>query len=160
MLPCLYRKKGKDEVIKEEWQKQREQKQQLQQTKREQEDKKKEDSKKAFKKWKHDKDEKLSTTKTLYTYKEDGNKKVHEKAWCPARSIKHSYPKTKVSDTKPKKANQNQRTSESRLSTLDASYSSASFESMDGDSVCTTDSSSGDEDSVGRTGAYLSLIHI
>ena len=44
----------------------------------------------------------------------------------------------------------------SRLSTLEASYSSASFESMDRDSVCTTDSSSGDEDIVGRTVAYSS----
>ena len=123
-------------MIKKERQKQCKQKQHLKQAKVEQERERKDDSKKAFEAWKSKKDEKLSTTKTLFTYKEDGKKKVHGRAWCPARSMKHAYPKSKVTEAKSKTATQ-------RTKSLDASYSTASFESTDADSE--TDSSIVDE---------------
>ena len=105
--------------------------------------------------WKGKKDEKLSNSKTLYTYREDCKRKVHEKAWCPARSMQYTYPKAKGSDTlKPKNkniVNERSRTS-SRSESVDTSYSSASFESTDGDSE--GDSFIADEESAstGRMG--------
>lgn len=127
--------------------KQRERKRQLELSKTEQEQQRRDDSKRAFEAWKGKKGEKLSSTKTLYTYKDDAKKKVHERAWCPARSIKHTYPKAKLNTADPSKAKktQNPRTTSSLMS-----YSSASFESVDEDSE--TDSSIVDEErSIGRT---------
>ena len=121
--------------------KQREHKQCLSRTKLDQEHQRKDEAKRAFEAWRSHKDEKLGTTKTLYTYKEDGKKKVHERAWCPARSIKHTYPKARLTDGKVKKQAPNQKTAKS--TSLEASYSSASFESTDVDSE--TDSSIVDE---------------
>ncbi len=123
-----FRSKRKEEVIKSEVQKQREHKQKLRQAKAEQEELKRNDAKKAFEAWKGNKDETLTSTKTLYTYKEDGKRKVHEKAWCPARSMQYAYPKAKSKSKAVK-----ERTS-SRSESVEASYSSASFESTDGES--------------------------
>ena len=131
-----FRSKRKEEVLKSEVEKQREHKRKLQQAKAEQKELKKEDAKRAFESWKGRKDEKLTSTKTLYKYKEDGKRKtVHEKAWCPARSMRYAYPKANVNNVKPSKAKKpmGERTS-SRLESLEASYSSASFESTDGES--------------------------
>ena len=118
----LCRSKRKDEHIKSEKQKQRETRRQKQQTK-EGEQQRKEESKKAFEAWKHIKDEKLSSTKTLYTYPDDAKRKVHEQAWCPARSVKYTYPEHKMTDKKLKQ----------KGTGLDASYSTASFASSDSD---------------------------
>ena len=98
--------------------------------------------------WKGRKDDLLNATKTLYTYKEDGKRRVHERAWCPARSMKHSYPKDKLTDAKVKKVDH--RTTKSK--SLEASYSSPSFESTDVGSE--SESSIVDRDSVSssRTG--------
>lgn len=130
-------------MVRMEKRKQKEHKQQLNQTKNEQEKLRREEAKIAFEAWKGRKDDLLNTTKTLYTYKEDSKRRVHERAWCPARSIKHTYPKTKLTDAaKVKKVDR--RTI--RSTSLEASYSSASFESTDVGSE--TDSSIVDEDSV------------
>lgn len=122
--------------------KQKEHKQQLSKTKTEQEQLRREEAKRAFEAWKGHKDEKLNATKTLYTYKEDGKRRVHERAWCPARSIKHTYPRAKLTDAKVKKVDH--RTT--RSTSLEASYSSASFDSTDVESE--TDSSIVDKDDV------------
>ena len=129
-------------MVRMEKQKQKEHKQQLNQTKTEQEQLRREEAKRAFEAWKGQKDDLLNKTKILYTYKEDGKRRVHERAWCPARSIKHTYPKAKLTDTKVKSVDR--RTT--RSTSLEASYSSASFESTDVGSE--TDSSIVDEDSV------------
>lgn len=126
-----FRSKRKEEVIKSEQQKQREHKQKLQRAKAEQEELKRDDAKKAFEAWKGNKDEKLTTTKTLYTYREDSKRKVHERAWCPARSMQYAYPKARV---KHKVKNPENKTTSSRSEGVEASYSSASFESTDGES--------------------------
>ena len=111
---------------------------------------KREDAKRAFEAWKGHKDEKLKSTKILYTYREDVKRKVHEKAWCPARSMKYAYPKAKTSDVKSKvKKSMNERTS-SRSESVEASYTSASFESTDGESE--TDSFIDDEKSTSSPG--------
>ena len=137
-----FRSKRKEEVIKNELQKQREHKQTLQRAKAEQEELKRDDARKAFEAWKGNKDEKLTATKTLYTYREGGKRKVHEKAWCPARSMKYAYPmKAKVGSVKPKATKER---TNSRSESVEASYSSASFESTDGESEA--DSFIADED--------------
>ena len=66
---------------------------------------------------------------------------MHEKAWCPARSMQYAYPKSKVGNVKPKAMKE--RTS-SRSESVEASYSSVSFESTYGESEA--DSFIADED--------------
>lgn len=141
-IVLVHRSKRKDERIKSERQKQREQRRQQQMTKTEQERQRKEESNKAFEAWKHNKDEKLSSTKTLYTYIDDGKRRVHERSWCPARSVKYTYPKHKTTNGKAKKAKQK----EAGSTSFDASYSSTSFESTDVDSGSESDSFIVDED--------------
>ena len=142
-----FRSKRKEDIIKRERQKQKEHKQRLQQTKAKQEHLRRDDSKRAFEAWKGHKDKKLNSTKTLYTYGEDGKRRVHEKVWCPARSMQYEYPKAKV---KPKNKKPVNETTGSRSENVEASYSSASFESTGTESEA--DSFIADEESACSNG--------
>ena len=74
---------------------------------------------------------------------------MHEKAWCPARSMQYAYPKAKVGDVKPKIKKPVNEITSSRSESAKGSYSSASFESADGESEA---DSSLDEESVNTPG--------
>ena len=62
--------------------------------KREKAVERKQESKKAFEAWKSERDKKIKSTGSLYTYTENPRAKIHQQAWCPARSIKYDYLKT------------------------------------------------------------------
>lgn len=53
------------------------------------------EAKKSFEAWKSTKDERIKNS-GLFTYK--NQESFHEAPWCPARGIKHNYPKTKQED--------------------------------------------------------------
>ena len=63
----------------------------MEKLKKEQHQNRQVDSQNAFESWKVIKDREIRTNKTLYKYKEV-HKKIHERAWCPARSMQYSYP--------------------------------------------------------------------
>lgn len=70
----------------------------LKTSQKEQTTERKKEAKKSFEAWKSTKDVKIKNS-GLFTYKKQPS--FHEAPWCPARGIKHSYPKTKQED-KPK----------------------------------------------------------
>ncbi len=82
----------KSEVIKEDQRKRKQQGEELLLKKQEEALKHRQESRTAFEAWKARKDDKIRQQKRLYTYDEDRKSKVHTRAWCPARSMKHSYP--------------------------------------------------------------------
>ena len=61
------------------------------------------ESRRTFEAWKSKKDERIRSTGTLYTYKEDSKAMRHQKPWCPARGVKYDYPKLKGNEMKPAK---------------------------------------------------------
>jgi len=129
MLLCFFRIQRKDEVIKEGRKKERQQMRDMELVKQEKAIERKQESKRAFEAWKSKTDKRIKSTGTLYTYTKNSQAKAHQKAWCPARSIKYDYLKT--SEIKPKK------TGSYRSGSADSLYtaSSASSYSLASDTV-------------------------
>lgn len=99
---------------------------QLSSSHKEQFSKRQTEAKKSFEAWKSKKDEKIRTTKMLYTYNQ--KQSVSDTPWCPARGIQYSYPKSKeTSQTRHKTKAETKDTSDSGASV--ESYSMSSFES-------------------------------
>ena len=95
------RSERKDEIIKAGRKKARQQMSVMEHAKQEKAAERQQESRRTFEAWKSEKDEKIRSTGTLYTYKEDSKAKRHQKAWCPARSMKYDYPKLKSNEIKP-----------------------------------------------------------
>ena len=100
-LLFTYRSERKDEIIKAERKKHRHQMSAVEHAKQEKASERQQESRRTFEAWKSKKDEKIRSTGILYTYKEDSKAKRHQKAWCPARSMKYDYPKLKSNEIKP-----------------------------------------------------------
>ena len=132
----LCRKQKKDGHLKEHRKKQHKEKQILEGKSRQQKTERLDDSKKAFEAWRSKKDDVLQTTKTQYTYKK--RPKIHTRAWCPARGMKHAYPKDPAAVKK--------KTSRAS-STLSESPSVKSYESESFESTSTSENSFIDSES-------------
>lgn len=100
-----------------------------------------ESSLESFEAWKSKKDERIKSTKTLFTY--NNRTKIHEKSWCPARSMQYTYPTSPSKDSVKSKGSKASSKNCSKSSSIDMdTYSTASFESEAAGSVT---SSSGSE---------------
>ena len=121
--------------MKEKAKKKKEEAKQIENSKKQKVLARRESSLESFTAWKSRKDEKIQSNKTLYTYK--NTSKIHEKSWCPARSMQYSYP------ADPRKGRRRHRHTSTASSTASSaissgkncssdmadSYSTASFES-------------------------------
>lgn len=154
------RSQHKDEVLKDNIRKQRKEKAKDEKSLKETALVRRESSLESFEAWKSKKDEKIKTTKRLYTYMDKDE--IHEKSWCPARSMQYSYPtfpskeshgKNKATKTiADSSKNTSSRCSSSCSNEMD-SYSTASFESEPSDDISTGSDSDSSElmESVSRS---------
>lgn len=122
----LSRNQRKEAVLRETNKKKRQQVKKEEQNQRQEAAQRQMESKKSFATWKSHKDEKIKSTGTLYTYNK-AQKAVHERAWCPARSMHYNTVKSKGTQ-KPELSQPISRSSVDGSGSVD-SYSMSSFES-------------------------------
>lgn len=158
VIPSSYyyvRKQQKDRDIEEKLNMKKSRSKELEKSKRGQAKRRESESQDVFEKWKTTKDKDIRANKTLFTY--DKMRKVHERAWRPARGVQYSYPQSN-NGWKQKPAGGGRSKSESLKRSPNAtysidSYSNASFESeefeeeVEGKSGSSTKSSSESADS-------------
>ena len=138
----------------------------LEKRKKEQAQQEEVESQTAYENWKVTKDKDIKANKNLDTYKDD-LKKIHKRAWCPARSMQYNYPQSKENktlklpscrDEMPKPANGGQ-TPNSMDSYSNDSFESDEFEEDIGRSGDSTESSSSKSpvSTIAVTGTHKSI---
>ena len=101
LFACRSERKG--EIMKAERKKEKQQTSAMEHVEQEKAAERQQESRRTFEAWKSKKDERIRSTGTLYTYKEDSKAMRHQKPWCPARGVKYDYPKLKSNEMKPAK---------------------------------------------------------
>ena len=132
LLFCRSRRKSG--IVKDQRRKRKQEKEELELKKQEEAYLKQDESHRAFDAWKEKKDEKIKKTGMLYTYNE--KRKLQTQPWCPARSMKYSYPEVKTSGS----GSRSERSSSAR--SVSASTTSIAS-SVRSEGSCTSQSSAG-----------------